>query len=104
MYGTMARIRPAPGKTRELEALGRRWQDDPGSRPEGLVNQYLLIPDGRQDEVLLFVVFESKEAYWANARSPEQDARYREFRALLTEDPVWTDGEIRSFQPTTVPI
>ena len=30
----------------------------------------------------------------ANADSPAQDARYRQFRALLEADPEWHDGEI----------
>jgi hypothetical protein len=42
----------------------------------------------------MVVAFESKDAYWANARSPEQDARFKEMRALLASDPEWHDGEI----------
>lgn len=40
------------------------------------------------------VVFESKEASFANAASPEQDARYRRFGQLLEDDPQGHDGEI----------
>jgi hypothetical protein len=41
-------------------------------------------------------VFESKEAYWANAQSPEQNARFLQLRALLLDDPQWHDGVIVS--------
>ena len=40
------------------------------------------------------VVFESREAYWANAQSPDQNQRYQEMRALMLADPEWHDGEI----------
>jgi hypothetical protein len=45
-------------------------------------------------EVVTVVGPESKEADRANAESPEQHARYEEYRALLDADPEWHDGEI----------
>jgi len=39
-------------------------------------------------------VFESEDAYVANANSPEQHRRYQRYRELLSADPEWTDGEI----------
>ena len=50
--------------------------------------------DADPNELLMAVVFESKEAYWANAESPEQNARYREMLELLESEPGWQDGEI----------
>jgi hypothetical protein len=43
---------------------------------------------------MLAVVFDSKEAYEANANSPEQHQRYLEYRDLLAADPEWHDGDI----------
>jgi len=40
------------------------------------------------------IVFESREAYVANAQSPQMDARYHELLALLEEPPEWHDGQI----------
>jgi hypothetical protein len=40
------------------------------------------------------VVFADKDAYVANAQSPEQDARYQAMRALMESDPEWNDGEV----------
>ena len=40
--------------------------------------------------------FESKEAYWANAQSPEQHERFLRLRSLFLEDPEWHDGAIIS--------
>lgn len=50
--------------------------------------------DADQREYFLVVGFESREAYVANANSPEQHERYLRFRELLESDPEWHDGEI----------
>ena len=40
-------------------------------------------------------VFKIREAYWANAESPEQDARYRQWLPLLEGEPdAWHNGAI----------
>jgi hypothetical protein len=55
--------------------------------------------DANPDEYYLVVGFESKESYTANAASPEQHERYQRYRAWLTEDPEWHDGEIVQSYP-----
>ncbi len=102
MYGTLMRCRPIPGKEKEIEELARRGLEE--VRIEGLIGEYVLVPDKDPGEFLMLVLFDSKESYWKNARSPEQDRRYRELRALLAADPEWTDGEIRELRPATVPL
>ncbi|MBK9093643.1 MAG: hypothetical protein IPM84_12905 [Anaerolineae bacterium] len=52
--------------------------------------------DADPGELFLVAVFESKEAYWANAQSPEQSERFMQLRALLLADPEWHDGAIVS--------
>ena len=52
--------------------------------------------DADPGELFLVAIFESRQAYWDNAQSPEQDRRYLELRALLDSDPEWHDGEIIS--------
>jgi quinol monooxygenase YgiN len=59
-----------------------------------MVGTWVYQLDADPDEYLLAVAFESREAYQANAASPEQDARYQQMRALLQADPEWHDGEI----------
>jgi heme-degrading monooxygenase HmoA len=60
----------------------------------GYIGDYVYRMDNDPNEYYMAVLFESKEAYHANAQDPAQDARYQEMRALLTEDPEWHDGEI----------
>jgi quinol monooxygenase YgiN len=91
MYGTVARMKAKPGTGELLAELGRQLSDD---RPPGMVGTWVYQLDADPDEYLLAVAFESREAYRANAASPEQDARYQQMRALLQADPEWHDGEI----------
>jgi quinol monooxygenase YgiN len=90
MYGTIARMRVKPGG---LEALKQLAEAD-STMPPGMVTQYVYLMDADPNELYLAVVFESKEAYVANAQSPEQHAMYEKIRAWLETDPEWHDGEI----------
>ncbi len=89
MYGTIARIKIDPSKLQELIDLGQRMGTAPGQ-----IARYVYQMDADPGEMFLVAVFESKEAYWANAQSPEQNQRFMELRAMLLEDPEWHDGEI----------
>ena len=91
MYGTVARIRVKPGAEKQLVELTR---SESALQIPGFVGQYLYRMNANPNEFYLVVMFENRQTYTANADSPEQDARYREFRALLKEDPEWHDGEI----------
>jgi quinol monooxygenase YgiN len=90
MYGTIARLRVKPGKEEELLTFGR----DEEVQIPGVVFQYVYRMDADPNEFYLVVGFESREAYEANAASPEQHARFKQYRAWLDADPEWHDGEI----------
>jgi predicted ester cyclase len=64
-----------------------------GTAP-GQVARYVFQADTDPGEMWLIGIFESKDAYWANARSPEQHARYLELRSHLDADPEWHDGTV----------
>lgn len=91
MYGTVARLRLKPGAEAQMMELTKA--EDTLKIP-GLVSTTVYKLDSGNDEFIMTVIFDSKESYWKNAQSPEQDARYQDFRALLAEDPMWADGEI----------
>ena len=91
MYGTIARCRVLPG---QLDLL-RAWANRAETRPvPGFVETVVYQMDADPNEVMLAVVFESREAYHANAASPTQHADFLAMRALLEADPEWHDGEI----------
>ncbi len=89
MYGTIARVITQPANVGDMQAVAHRMGAAPGQ-----VARYVFQTDANPGELWLIGVFESKEAYWANARSPEQHARYTELRDLMTADPEWHDGAI----------
>lgn len=93
MYGTVARIRVRPENQQALEDILHRQQHEYG---EGFHHAMVLFEDtGMQG--WLIAAFDDQDSYERNARDPRQDARYREYRALLEGDPEWHDGHIRTF-------
>jgi len=95
MYGTVAHFPIKPGMEGQFRQLieGQMHAFEAGQIP-GFVATYTYRSDADPNDFYLAVVFESREAYWANAQSPEQDARYRQWLPLLTSEPEWHDGEI----------
>ena len=91
MYGTVAQMRVKPGMEKQLLEHFRVFE---AAHVPGTVAVYCYRLDSDPNEYYMAVVFESKEAYQANAASPEQDARYRQLLGLLEKEPVWHDGEI----------
>lgn len=91
MYGTVAHFRLKPGTS--PDTLIRQLRDDVLQIP-GIVGSYVYRMDSSPDEYFMAVVFESKDKYWANAKSPEQDARYKRMAANFEGEPEWHDGEI----------
>jgi heme-degrading monooxygenase HmoA len=91
MFGTVARIRVKPGAEKQLLEM---TQEESDLKIPGFIAQYVYRTDNDPREYYLVVLFENRETYFANADSPEQDTRYRRFRALLDDDPEWHDGEV----------
>ncbi len=91
MYGTVARIRIRPGTEAQLNAEMERFQ---ARQVPGFVAEYIYRMDTDPNETYMAVVFESKEAYHANANSPEMDEAYQRLMQLFDGAPEWHDGEI----------
>jgi quinol monooxygenase YgiN len=91
MYGTIARLSINPGMEAELMALAEDFGQE--SAP-GLRGQYVYRMDADPQVYYLVVMFASRDAYHANAQSPEQHQRYERYRAVLAAEPEWHDGEI----------
>jgi quinol monooxygenase YgiN len=94
MYGTVAKLRVKPGGLEKL----KEWSPDGDDRDRGAVAVYAFQMDDDPNELYMVAVFESKEAYVANAESPEQDERYRKMLQWLEGEPEWHDGEIIHYQ------
>lgn len=91
MYGTIMRGRLKPG----AEASMLELMDEFVARHvPGSVAQYTYRMDADPSVYMSAVIFESKEAYFANANAPDQDAMYQRMAALFVGEPEWHDGEI----------
>jgi quinol monooxygenase YgiN len=95
MYGTIGRCRIKAGMEAQFRQLIEKQAHafETGQIP-GFVVSYGYRMDADPNDYYLAVVFESRETYWANAQSPEQDARYHQWLPLLEGEPEWHDGEI----------
>ncbi|MBI4764315.1 MAG: antibiotic biosynthesis monooxygenase [Deltaproteobacteria bacterium] len=88
MYGTVAKLITKPGAIEEIRRM------ESGRRPSGYIGSYVFQSDQDANELWLVVIFESKEAYMANADSPEQEAEFRRLMNYLVTEPEWHDGEV----------
>jgi hypothetical protein len=92
MYGTLMRARVTPENRPALLALMGE-----GAGAEGFHATHVLVPDDDDGTVIAAILFEDQERYSANAHDPATEEWYGRFRALLEDDPGWTDGEWVSF-------
>lgn len=91
MYGTVARVRVKAGMEQQFEAVSREIGV---GRAPGQVAVYVYQMDSDKQEFYLTAIFESREAYVANAQSPEQNERFMKLMSMLESEPEWHDGEI----------
>ena len=90
MYGTVALCHVRPENLAKLKVLATA---EDYLHVDGYLGTDLLVVDNHPDTVLMVVRFQDQATYRANGDSPDQDARYQEFRALMDDDPVWYDGD-----------
>jgi quinol monooxygenase YgiN len=91
MYGTVAKMRIKPENVEAVRKVMASQMES--AQVAGYIRSYVL-SENDSDTQWLFVVFEDKASYTANADDPAQNERYMEFRALMEADPEWHDGTI----------
>jgi|DeeseametaMP2100_FD_k123_124433_1 heme-degrading monooxygenase HmoA len=89
MYGTIFNLRVKAGHERDL----LETVDDRNAEIKGAVAWFLMRPDDKNADLVGVAVFESKEAYVANANDPEQHEAFTKMMEHLEAEPSWTDGE-----------
>jgi quinol monooxygenase YgiN len=95
MYGTIARLCIKPGMEDQFrQLLQEQAHPFETGQVAGFATSYVYRMDADPNDFFVAAVFESREAYWANAQRPEQDARYSRWLPLLEGEPEWHDGEI----------
>ncbi len=96
MYGTVARFMVKPGTEQKLR---QQLVEFEGLNVPGYIGSMLYKMDENANEYYMAVVFRDKDAYFTNADSPEQDARYRQMLEVMEGEPEWHDGEIIYARP-----
>jgi heme-degrading monooxygenase HmoA len=102
MYGTIGHYRIKPGMEARFRQLFQEQERALGHIP-GFVAIYGYCMDANPNDYFIAAVFESREAYWANSQSPEQDTGHRQRLPLLEGEPEWHDGEIVIVYPLNEP-
>jgi hypothetical protein len=90
VYGTLGRMTPKAGKRDELIAL--MSAPPAGAAANGYRGGYLLKVD-EGDDVVVAVMYDDKDAYFAMVHDPQTDENFGKIMALLQDEPTWTDGE-----------
>ena len=91
MFGTVTRVRLKEGVSIDELKAQFNVEDRPASSLALIALQS--VDDPR--EVWLASAFESRDAYFKNADSPEQNARFERMRALVEDGPPeWHDGNV----------
>ncbi|MBI2955635.1 MAG: hypothetical protein HYY30_15070 [Chloroflexi bacterium] len=101
VYGTVAHFRLKSGAS--FDMLSKELQENMKQIP-GIVGTYIYRMDSDPNDCFMAVVFENKDKYWANAKSPEQDARYKKMLSFMEGEPEWHDGEITFFSKGQSPL
>ncbi len=91
MYGTVARMKIKPGMEKQFKEF---MTAETERKIPGMMKQYVYRMDKNPNEYYLVVMFKDRDSYVANADLPEMNSEYQRYRALLTEDPEWHDGEV----------
>ena len=95
MYGTIGHLHINPGMESQFrQLLQSQAREFETGQVAGFIPSYAYRMDADPNDFFIAAVFESREAYWTNAQSPEQDALYRQWLPLLDGEPEWHDGEI----------
>lgn len=93
MYGTVARMKIRPGMRSLFLGWARHSNWTMRIMP-GLVDASLYELDSDPYTIMMVVVFESREAYVANAQSAEQHAEYLNLMQFMVAEPEWNDGHV----------
>ena len=94
MYGTIALLKPKEGQVENLNTLFEEWWNERRPKVKGAISSTIYRNEKNPAELMVAVVFDSKENYQANAADPEQNEWYQKMAALLEGEPRWIDGDI----------
>ena len=92
-------MRPKAGQEEAVAEMFDNWWGERAPWVTGALTGQLYRTIQDPNELMVAVVFDSREEYEANAASPEQDSWYREGQALLGFDRLAPSSSIKSWYP-----
>ncbi len=96
MFGTIAILKPKSGQESTVVEMMERWWDERSPAVPGVRASHVYRNVSNPEELMLAVVFDSREQYEANAQDPEQDRWFQQVAELLDGEPRWIDGDVLS--------
>ena len=80
MYGTIALLKPREGEVDNLNALFEEWWNERRPKVQGAISSTIYRNEKNPAELMVAVVFDSKENYQANAADPDRMSGIRRWR------------------------
>ncbi len=94
MHVSFVKAKALPGKRQAILDHMEKWEREQQSSAKGWIRSYLAASNSNPDEIMGAIVWDDTANYLTNANRPEQDAWYRELRAMMVSDPEWFDGTL----------
>ena len=94
MFGTIALMKPKEGQEQKIVEMAEEWWRERAPKVKGARAAHLYRNESNPAELMMAVVFDSKEDYQANAEDPAQDEWHRRLVEHLESEPRWIDGAV----------
>ena len=91
MYGTVAKMRVKAGAEADFLRITEVVE---GVTVPGIIAVYVYQMDVDSRDHYMVVMFDSKESYDDNAKSPDQHERFLQLMTVLESEPEWHDGTV----------
>ena len=91
---TRFRIKATPGEREAVLAHFDRWQAERKPTATGYVRSVITSNLDDPDELMVGIMFDTKEHFDASSGAPEQGAWYQELRSQLVADPDAFNGKV----------
>jgi hypothetical protein len=94
MFGTIAIMKPRKGKEDAVSDMFEQWWDVRRPKVKGAIASTVYRNPKNAEELMMALVFDTRENYEANAADPEQIEWYQRLLVLLEDLPRYIDSEI----------
>jgi quinol monooxygenase YgiN len=94
LFGTIAVVKPLPGQEDAVSDMFEQWWDERRPKVKGAIASSFYRNPKDPNELMMAVVFDTRENYEANASDPEQVRWNQRLLTLLEGEPRWIEREV----------